>query len=335
LKLLVRHIGVFVSSLFLLSCSDDAAHVLPRHSGAPGEIVCIANSDLWDGEVGDIVYKHFSVDQPLLPQAEPFFNVFQFDPALANNITRQHRNLVFINIGNAAGKTRIEAIKDKWAQDQLVVNIYASTISEFDSLMADHGYPLVQKFNEYERKRLQQKNNLKRHQQISDTLFSIQKVKISVPSDCDIALNKKDFMWIQRQRERNVSGTMHDILEGVFIYQYPYINDSAFTNTSIIAVRDSLLKKYVPGPEPGSYMTTEYLLPTQSEVVDFNGKYAVFTRGLWRTNGAIMGGPFVNLTIYDSEKQRVVTAEGFVFAPKFDKREYLREVEAMIFSVDF
>jgi hypothetical protein len=332
---LVRHIGILFSFLFLLSCSEDAVNVLPRHSGAPGEIVCIVNSDLWDGEVGDIFYHHFSADQPLLPQSEPFFNIFQFDPALANNITRQHRNLVFINLGLAAGKTRIEALKDKWAKDQLVVNIYASSISSFDSLMSENGYPLVQKFNEFERKRLQNKTAIKSHPVISDTLFYKQKLRITVPADCDIAVNKKNFMWIKRQRERNVSGTMHDVLEGVFVYQYPYVNDSAFTNLSILSVRDSLLKKYVPGPETGSYMTTEYLLPPQSEIIEFRGKYAVFTRGLWRTQGAVMGGPFVNLTIYDSEKQRVVTAEGFVFAPKFDKREYLREVEAMIFSIDF
>jgi len=332
---LVRHIGIIVSTFFLLSCSEDAAHVLPRHSGAPGEIVCIIQSDLWEGEVGEIIYSHFSADQPLLPQSEPFFNVFQFDPALANNITRQHRNLVFVTIGGAAGKTRIEAFKDKWSKDQLVVNIYASSISSFDSLMSENGYPLVQKFNEYERKRLQSKNATKSQAVISDTLFSKQKLRITVPADCDIAVNKKDFMWIKRQRERNVSGTMHDVLEGIFVYHYPYINDRAFTSSSILNARDSLLKKYVPGPETGSYMTTEYLLPPESEVIEFKGKYAVFTRGLWRTHGAVMGGPFVNLTIYDSEKQRVVTAEGFVFAPKFDKREYLREVEAMIFSVDF
>jgi hypothetical protein len=31
----------------------------------------------------------------------------------------------------------------------------------------------------------------------------------------------------------------------------------------------------------------------------------------------------------------VVTAEGYVFAPKFDKREYLREVEAVVKSMEF
>ena len=322
--------------LFVLSgCSQDASHLLPRHGGAPGELVCVLNDDLWEGAVGDTLFTHFAGYQPLLPQAEPYFNLVQFEPQQLNNITRQHRNLLFVTVAPSAGKARVEAQKDKWASEQLVVSIFAPSLHSFDSLMVENAESIVQKFNEFERKRLQSNFETKKHPTISDSLFKRQKINITVPSDCDIAVNKKNFMWIKRQRERNVSGSMHDILEGVFIYHYPYTNDSAFTNKSILSVRDSVLKKYVPGPAAGSYMTTEYLLNPESEIIEHNDRFAILTRGLWRVEGSIMGGPFLNITIYDDKNQRVVTAEGFVFAPKFDKREYLREIEAMIFSVDF
>jgi hypothetical protein len=331
---LVKYLVSLALCLTVLSCSEDVSHLLPRYSGAPGEVVCIVNNQLWEGEVGDIIFKYLGADQPLLPQAEPYFNLFHFDPAIANNITRQHRNLVFINVGPSAGKARVEAVKDKWASEQIVISLFAPSISSFDSLMAENSYFLIQKISEFERNRLQSKSAGQSHGIIADSLFEKQALKITVPNDCELATHKKRFMWIKRDRERNVSGTMHDITEGVFIYNYPYTSDSAFTTNSILQVRDSVLKKYVPGPLEGSYMTTEYLLPPESEIIDFKGHYAVLTRGLWKVQGAIMGGPFINLTVYDSAKQRVVTAEGFVFAPKFDKREYLREVEAMIFSVD-
>lgn len=316
-------------------CGQDASHLLPRHGGAPGELVCVINDDLWEGAVGDTLFEYLAAYQPLLPQAEPFFNLVQFEPQQLNNITQQHRNLLFITVAPSAGKARVEAQKDKWASEQLVVSVFAPSIQSFDSLIAENGLSIVNKFNEFERKRLQSNFVSKKHPTISDSLFKRQKINITVPSDCDIAKNKRNFMWIKRQRERNVSGSMHDILEGVFIYNYPYTNDSAFTNKSILSVRDSVLKKYIPGPAAGSYMTTEYLLNPESEIIEHNGRFAILTRGLWRVEGSIMGGPFLNLTIYDDKNQRVVTAEGFVFAPKFDKREYLREIEAMIFSVDF
>lgn len=332
---MVRYCSFFILLSLFSGCDQDASHLLPRHSGAPGELVCILNDNLWEGAVGDTLFSHLAAYQPLLPQAEPYFNLVQFEPQQLNNITRQHRNLLFVTIAPSAGKARVEAQKDKWASEQLVVSIFAPSIQSFDSLIAANGTSIVQKFNEFERRRLQSNFAAKKHPTISDSLFKHQSVNILVPSDSDIAVDKRNFMWIKRQRERNVSGSMHDILEGVFVYTYPYNNDSAFTNKSILSVRDSVLKKYVPGPAKGSFMTTEYLLNPESEIIDFNGRFAILTRGLWRVEGSIMGGPFLNLTIYDDKNQRVVTAEGFVFAPKFDKREYIREIEAMIFSVDF
>ena len=48
-----------------------------------------------------------------------------------------------------------------------------------------------------------------------------------------------------------------------------------------------------------------------------------------------MGGPFVSLTTLDKKRNRVVTIEGYVFAPKFKKRDYIKEVEAIIYSTKF
>ena len=42
-----------------------------------------------------------------------------------------------------------------------------------------------------------------------------------------------------------------------------------------------------------------------------------------------MGGPFVNYTFYDESTERIYMIDGMVFAPGFDKREFLRHVEAI------
>ena len=46
-----------------------------------------------------------------------------------------------------------------------------------------------------------------------------------------------------------------------------------------------------------------------------------------------MGGPFVSLTRIDEMNMQIITIEGFVFAPKYDKRNPLRQLEAMIYSL--
>ncbi len=48
-----------------------------------------------------------------------------------------------------------------------------------------------------------------------------------------------------------------------------------------------------------------------------------------------MGGPFVTLVTYDEVNNRTVMIEGFVYAPKEDKRELLRQVEALIYTITF
>ena len=52
-----------------------------------------------------------------------------------------------------------------------------------------------------------------------------------------------------------------------------------------------------------------------------------------RMQGAKMGGPFVSLSTVDEERKELITVEGFVYAPQFNKRDYLRELEAILFSL--
>lgn len=327
---------IFLVATLLHACGDqDVSHLLPRYTGAPGEVILVMNDAIYEGEAGDILHEYFTGNAPMLPQSEPEFNLVQLDPSQVNNITRYHRNLLFVHLSTQVDTPLVKAQRDKWSSQQVVVDVRANSIDQLDSLLKENGVSIAEKFNEYERMRLQSFYESKKSFSINDTLMARYNLGLTVPNDCNLATVKPNFAWIKRQRERSVGGTMHDVLEGIFVYSYPYTTDSAFSKASILSVRDSVLKEHVPGPVVGSYMTTEYLIPPESKAVYFNGGYAVETRGLWRTNGAVMGGPFISLTALDESRQRIVTVEGFVFAPKFDKREYLREVEAIVYSLKF
>jgi hypothetical protein len=76
------------------------------------------------------------------------------------------------------------------------------------------------------------------------------------------------------------------------------------------------------------------LYPIGEDVL-VDGQYGRLIRGLWNMEGDFMGGPFISLSTYDENKKQILTIEGQVFAPKFDKREYLREMEAVLFSLHF
>ena len=87
----------------------------------------------------------------------------------------------------------------------------------------------------------------------------------------------------------------------------------------------------------GSYMTTEKEFKPKFMEYSLRGKrYVAELRGLWKMEkGISMGGPFVSITTLDEKRNRVVTVEGMVYAAGYDKRNFVRQVEAIVYSLNF
>ena len=51
-------------------------------------------------------------------------------------------------------------------------------------------------------------------------------------------------------------------------------------------------------------------------------------------DGEAMGGPFVSLTRLDQVNGRVVTAGAFLFAPGQKKRNAMRQIEAILYTLE-
>ena len=81
-------------------------------------------------------------------------------------------------------------------------------------------------------------------------------------------------------------------------------------------------------------MATERRVDQLFNIREHNGNYASEMRGLWRLKNDFMGGPYVSLAVLDVVNQRVIVAFGYVYAPNKDKRNYLRQVEAMLYSLE-
>jgi hypothetical protein len=64
-----------------------------------------------------------------------------------------------------------------------------------------------------------------------------------------------------------------------------------------------------------------------------NGEYALMTKGLWRVKDGFKGGPYVNLMTYDKVKNKIIMADGYVYAPEFRKKNYIHQLEAIVRSL--
>ena len=69
--------------------------------------------------------------------------------------------------------------------------------------------------------------------------------------------------------------------------------------------------------------------------IEYNGQTMVEMRGLWEVENDYMGGPFVCHIFPDRTRENIIILNAFVYAPKYDKRKYLRQVESIIYSFDW
>jgi len=88
-------------------------------------------------------------------------------------------------------------------------------------------------------------------------------------------IDSTDFIWL--------SCEYRDIIQGIFIYHYNYIDTNTFTRDFLVEKRNQFLKKYVAGEIEGSFMTTEPLYPPVFNEYELRGDiYTAELRGLWR-----------------------------------------------------
>lgn len=332
----------FIASIALIftftACGDDKeGRRLPRHSGAPGEVLVVMDDDLWLGPEGDSLRKHFEAFVPLLPQAEPRFSLLHFRLDQMSDMLKHHRNIVEVEVSPNVGPESegVKLIRDKWSTHQVVFTVKADEKEDFYTLVANQFDRLAEIIDNTEVERLKKNYNKFHNSELRREMETKFGVDLRVPADAEMAVEKNNFVWLKRERMKYKGNNAHEVVQGYFVFRYPYRGEQSLTPEAVMAARDSVLKRHVPGPDPGTYMTTEYRFPPETKVVNLNDRYALFTKGLWRTENYFMGGPFACLSTTSSDGNYVVSVSGFVFAPNFPKREYIREIEAVLLDMRF
>lgn len=336
-----NYLFYLILPLLILSCETSESSVKPAHTGAPGEIIVVTSNAVWEAGVDTIIRNVFQNYIPMLPQPEAAFTIMHYTPEQFSMILERHRNIIFIKINSALSRDQatLELFKDKYAKEQLVLEIESPTIDEVNTLLQENASDLISIIDNKENVRLSWLFSAYPAKPVMSLVKKRFDVSLIFPQGFEVAKDSANFMWIKREKSRNLSGNMYYIIQNLVIYTTPFESENSFEDISILEARDGFVKK-IPGPSTGSYMTTVYsfqemdLFPI-GEDVSIDGEYGRLLRGLWKMENDFMGGPFISLSAYDEKNKRIITVEGDVFAPKFDKREYLREMEAILFSLRF
>ncbi|MBN2522760.1 MAG: DUF4837 family protein [Bacteroidales bacterium] len=314
--------------LSLASCLDSERYSLqPASSGSPGDILLVMNTKLWEGAPGNAIKNTLYTPFDGLPQDEPSYDILQINHAGFGKTYKTQRNIIIAKIGADQPESKILVHKNTWAKSQLIISVLASSDSAFVDLVNNNSNKILALLSDTERKRLMQTYKATRDEKIREKLEEKYFIGLNVPRGYKMDVEKSDFIWISHE--------YRDIIQGIFVYSYKYTDENTFTSDYLVDKRNKILKKYVSGEIEGSYMTTEALYPPIFSEYRLKNKYTAEIRGLWKmVDGLAMGGPFVSISQLDETRNRVVTIEGFVFAPAHEKRDLLRQLEAIVLSIE-
>lgn len=325
-------LSMFVMAVMLTSCQGTVKH--ERSTGKTNEILVVTNNKTqWNSEVGKIIRDFFEQPLPGLPQPEPMYRLFNIADENMNKVFRSQHNILIVDIKPGFEKALVETRADHWSKPQRLIKITAPDIASFQQAFDEHKTAFLKAFNELEIKRTNQQFKMAKSVKLNNIIKNKFGFNIQLPGGFVVASEDDSFIWLRQSMHK----VKQDVELGILIYEEPYTDTSLFNPQYILEKRDSYTKVHIEGPSVGSYMITStgFIEPVFKSMDDFISSYAVETRGLWMVENDFMGGPFISFTFLDPEMERVITLDGYVYNPGDLKRNFIRQMEAIFYTVDF
>jgi len=284
--------------------------------GKINSLLVVVNNDDWKGQLGDTIRKYFARDYEVLPQREPLFSISQIPNEIFDKNFFLLRNILVIKYGKKPG---ITYIRDKYAKPQLIVVVEGRNKEEIMQLIRDNADAIIKAFQKNETDLIGSREFKKL---VSDSLIRKElHITIKIPDYYKLIVHQDGFFWYR-----------HDLKFGsknILLYKIP-LDDLDSLALRVPHMRDSIGKKYIPGPLPGSYMRTEKAFSPVQHKVKINNMEALESRGLWEMENDYMAGPYVNYIIPMPKYNMAVVLEGFVYLPSENKRNLMTELQAIL-----
>lgn len=297
-------------------------------TGRAFEVIVVSPRSVWDGPVGDTLRAVLLRPVPMLNQREPHMDPVPLIPSAFMNIVTKHRNVIDIQIGEEYPALNMNVAPNVYAQPQLIVQITGPDEASVADYLWSQREELLEVFAIAERDRYVAYATRQAEKTIRERVREKFGFELSVPKGYAVGGDQDDFLLVSLE--------LPLVSQGVVIYRYPYTGPDDFTPDSLIARRNAFTGR-IPGPSEGSYMTTVNLpgLEPELEYLRLNGRAWAKLRGFWDVEGDYMGGPFVSYSTLDRATSQVICIDCYVFSPKHNKRNYIRELENLVHTVRF
>lgn len=311
----------------LLACGekkkDDNQLYLPASNGNLNNISVVVDNILWEDAVGENIRNIFAAPLNGLPTIEPTFDMRQIPTQVFDGFASRSRIVLKIEKGDVEATTKI--VNNAFAKPQTVVIVAGRTDKDIIAQLTENRDKIIDAFDKEEIKEKLRRINLSLL--ADETIENKLGITIDIPSAFKIGKADDDFFWIRKNlRQAKTIDLM--------LYEVPLevISNGDSTIVDIVRMRDNITKTKIPSDDD-IYMAVEdkYAPSMFKTIIDNKPAYEV--RGMWNMQGATMAGPFITYLIEDKINNRYLVADGYVYAPSLEKRDYIFELEAMIKSI--
>ena len=323
LKFMILAVAAFLA----MGCKDDGTLVKQNVGGKAGEIIIVANKAEWESEPGNELRSILAAQYPYLPQSEPSYTLINIPHKSFTSLFEYHRNIIILKVDENL-ESKFTAVEDVWAAPQTVIMLTAPTKEEAAKVIAENAEQMFNIINQAERNRIM-RNSMK-YEDVALRQFVAEKFGGSpyFPKGYSLKKQTDNFVWISYETTY--------INLGIFVYRIPYKDETSVQLESLMEATCSMMQENVPGMVDNSYMTISSEVTPGLAVMKYKGRNFVEMRGLWEVKNDFMGGPFVIHAFYDKNNPgEIIVVEGFVYAPRYDKRDYIRQVESILYSFDW
>jgi hypothetical protein len=311
--------------------------------GEADEIVLVIDSTIWEGPVGARLKKILRAPMPGLPQDEARFEIRKVNPMNLNSVLKSAPNMIFVTtLDSRTEQSRhmrsffsdntlkrvkedtafYQAVeKDKFANGQMVLYLFGQTEQHLVNKLIRNGLGIQNMFEERARELTRQRVFSKRQKAKEEILLKNHSYSMQIPAGYETARDVKDFVWLRM---------LDPVWEkSIFIHEQPYTGPEVFDNPE--ALRDKITELHLRDVEKQElFIARQDVVPLQTKRINFNKKFALETRGLWKVSDGSAGGPFLSYAMVDESNQMLYYIEGYVYHPAGKKKRMMREIDAIL-----
>ena len=327
----LKYIALILAALTVVcSCNRKKVQhaLLPNISGKAGEVIVVIDKANWEGNVGTALRDSLACETPYLPQREPLFTLVNVPQSGFTSMFQIHRNIIMVNISSSVTEPGVVYRKDVWARPQTVININAADADAAVKLIQENSPKIITTLEQAERDRIIANSKKYEERKLAPVVTEMVGGSPHFPSGYKLKKKTDDFIWMAYE--------IQYVTQGILIYKYPVVEgENMLSADNLIAKTNEMLKNNVPGMFENTYMTVSSFMKPSVEYMRYKGLDFAEMRGFWEVYNDYMGGPFVSHSFYSKDGKDVIVLLGFVYAPKYDKRQYLRQVESVIYSFEW